>query len=399
MTRLALLLLVALAPVAAGDELGKAKRVVFLGDSNTFAGKFITYLDCDLIRRDPTRKVELVNLGLPSETVSGLSEADHPYPRPCIHARLAEALRKTKPDVVVACYGMNDGIYAPFDETRFKAYQDGMAKLVADCERAGARVILMTPCPFDPLPLKDKVLPAGAEKYSWMRPYEKYDDVLGKYSEWLLTWRKKGYLVADPHSAIRAHLAEMRKKDAKYHVSSDGIHPNAVGHSIIHHELAKGIGLKRPVASSANGREGGRVNEYSYPIAQPVDTAWKGVVLYPPTVYVMPPDNLRADDEIVVVNGKEIGRVSVADFKNEVHLPWAPSADESMRAANLLKSCEEKTKVLGLAWLTDVGHQRPVTPKGIALADAEKAAAKLDAVARDSAKPIALSVTLMPNKK
>src|SRR5207245_9870562 len=100
------------------------QRVVFLGDSNTFAGQYIAYLDAYLYTRFPDKKFELLNLGLPSETVSGLSEPDHPYPRPCIFERLDRILEKTKPDIVVACYGMNDGIYHPFSVQRFKNSED-----------------------------------------------------------------------------------------------------------------------------------------------------------------------------------------------------------------------------------------------------------------------------------
>src|SRR5258708_27951192 len=98
------------------------QRVVFLGDSNTFAGHYIAYLDAYLFTRFPECKYELLNLGLPSETACGLSEPDHPYPRPDVHERLDRVLAKTKPDVVVLCYGRNDGTYYPFGEDRFTKY-------------------------------------------------------------------------------------------------------------------------------------------------------------------------------------------------------------------------------------------------------------------------------------
>src|SRR5438552_1853750 len=113
------------------------QRVVFLGDSNTFAGHYIAYLDAYLYTRFPDKKFELLNLGLPSETVSGISEPDHPYPRPDVHERLDRVLTKTKPDVVVVCYGMNDGIYYPPSEERLKKYQDGIRRLIEKCEKAG----------------------------------------------------------------------------------------------------------------------------------------------------------------------------------------------------------------------------------------------------------------------
>src|SRR4029078_2249176 len=118
------------------------QRVVFLGDSNTAAGKFIAYLDAYLCTRFPDKRFELINLGLPSETVSGLSDPDHPYPRPNVHDRIDRALQLSKPDVVVICYGMNDGIYYPFDEGRFGKFKDGMTKLIEKVEKAGAKVIL-----------------------------------------------------------------------------------------------------------------------------------------------------------------------------------------------------------------------------------------------------------------
>src|SRR5437588_2560531 len=91
-----------------GFALRDGQRIVFLGDSNTFAGIYVQYLDAYLFTRFPDRKFELINLGLPSETVSGLSEPDHPYPRPVLRERLDRALAMAKPDVIVACYGMND---------------------------------------------------------------------------------------------------------------------------------------------------------------------------------------------------------------------------------------------------------------------------------------------------
>src|SRR5215471_8295439 len=154
---IAVLLISTAASSAAGPfALKDGQRVVFLGDSNTFDGKFIAYLDAYLCTRFPDKRFELINLGLPSETVSGLSEPEHPFPRPDVHERIDRALALAKPNVVVICYGMNDGIYYPFSEERFKKYRDGMMKLIDKVEKAGATAVLMSPAPFDPQPLKDK---------------------------------------------------------------------------------------------------------------------------------------------------------------------------------------------------------------------------------------------------
>ena len=55
-----------------------------------------------------------------------------------------------KPTLVLACYGMNDGIYLPPDEARIKAYQDGILKLKAAVEKHGARIVFITPPLYQP---------------------------------------------------------------------------------------------------------------------------------------------------------------------------------------------------------------------------------------------------------
>src|SRR5438105_4956842 len=119
------------APATAVDEppLTGVRRVIFLGDSITYSGQFVEFLEAYLRIKDPALRCEFLDLGLPSETVSGLTEPGHAggnFPRPDLHERLDRVLEKTKPDLVVACYGMNDGIYYPFGEERFQKYQDGM---------------------------------------------------------------------------------------------------------------------------------------------------------------------------------------------------------------------------------------------------------------------------------
>lgn len=125
-------------PSHADDFLLKPGKVLFLGDSNTYAGHFVAYLDAYLAGRFPDQKYELINLGLPSETVTGLTEEGHPFPRPDVHERAQRALDKIKPNYVVVCYGMNDGIYHPFADERFAKYKDGIQSLVAKIRKAGA---------------------------------------------------------------------------------------------------------------------------------------------------------------------------------------------------------------------------------------------------------------------
>ena len=68
-----------------------AHRIVFLGNSITYSGQFINYVETYYRLKHPDRDLEWINLGLPSETLSGLSEENHAngaFPRPDLHERL-----------------------------------------------------------------------------------------------------------------------------------------------------------------------------------------------------------------------------------------------------------------------------------------------------------------------
>lgn len=223
------------------------QRVVFLGDSITQDGRYVEDIEAYLILNYPKMRVDIVKLGLSSETTEGLTEPDHPFPRPNIHDRLDSALEKTKPDIVVACYGMNDGIYHPFSEERFQTFQEGVRKLVARVKAAGASFVLMTPPPFDPVAAKEKVVSAGAPKFGYSTPYEKYDtDVLARYGEWLLTLRGEGLMVIDVHTPMVEEVKTRREANPDFTLAKDGVHPDAEGHWIMASEVLQAWGVPDP---------------------------------------------------------------------------------------------------------------------------------------------------------
>src|SRR6266481_3240244 len=172
----------------------KVKRVLFLGNSITYSGGYVALVEAYFVTRYPGGTIEFSNVGLPSETVSGLSEEGHAggqFPRPDLHERLGRVLEQTKPDLVFACYGMNDGIYLPLDEERFAKFRDGMILLRKKVAAAGAQIIHLTPPTFDP---GQHPSPEKAH----------YNDVLDRYSAWLLEQRASGWRVIDIHGPMNA---------------------------------------------------------------------------------------------------------------------------------------------------------------------------------------------------
>ena len=222
-----------------------AKRILFLGDSITHSGGYVTWIETQRRLQGVDPLPEMINIGLSSETCSGLSEEGHPFPRPDVHERLDRALEKIQPDVVVSCYGMNDGIYHPFGEERFQAYQDGVNRLIQKVHGAQAKLILMTPPPFDSVPLRDKgkLKPAGEGSYAYFAMYENYDDVLGKYAQWIMQQKDRVEMVIDLHTPFNAALAEERKTDPQFTLTPDGIHPGATGHRLIGNVILRAWGI------------------------------------------------------------------------------------------------------------------------------------------------------------
>ncbi len=194
------------------------KKVLFLGDSITQAGSYCVMMQTYFETRHPKREIEWINCGLSSETVSGLSEEGHAggsFPRPDLHERLTRVLEQIKPDYVFACYGMNCAIYEPLDPQRFAAFQQGVKKLHDAAIKSGATIVHITSPVYD---MKKRPLLFD------------YDAVLGAYSDWMLEQKKTGWNVIDLHGPMTQYLADQRKENPAFSISSDGVHPDENGH-------------------------------------------------------------------------------------------------------------------------------------------------------------------------
>ncbi|HRI14486.1 MAG TPA: GDSL-type esterase/lipase family protein [Verrucomicrobiota bacterium] len=238
-------------PAPAARAFVPAPRVVLLGDSITYAGEWAELVETWLQLQFPDNELSFLNLGLPSETVSGLSEPGHAggaFPRPELRERLGRVLDQAKPDLIVACYGMNDGIYYPFSEERLKKFQEGIRQLRVQAARRGVRVIHLSPPVFDPVPLAGRTLPAGLDAYP--SPYEGYNTVLDRYSDWLISQRAQGWEVVDIHGPMNRFLEEQRRGNPKFILAGDGVHANPQGHWLIAREVLRHLGAPEALISA-----------------------------------------------------------------------------------------------------------------------------------------------------
>ncbi|MEI8293949.1 MAG: SGNH/GDSL hydrolase family protein [bacterium] len=215
---------------AEGRKLMKdVKRIVFLGDSITQKGDYVTDVECWLLSRGI--EVEVLNLGLGSETAADLTAQENEghlkkygFGRVFVSERLDRVLTETKPDLLFACYGMND-TDLPADESGLQRYAQAITSLREKALASGVkRVVLLTP------PIHDDKKNAASNPS---------DQKLTRYTNWLLGQRNEGWLVVDIHTPMRSALDAARTKNPAFLFAEDGVHPTREGHWLMAREILK----------------------------------------------------------------------------------------------------------------------------------------------------------------
>ena len=206
------------------------QKVLFLGNSISQNGTYVSCLEYILSTLHPDIELDFISVGLSSETVSCLSENEHPFLRPCLQERLDRALEIVRPDIVVACYGMNDGIYHPWNPTIQSAFEKGIQELQQKVKKIEAKLVLVTPPPFDTMPIQNKTVDLNAQDFGYGTPFQNYDRTLAKFGTWITNQSDPNTYVVDWHGEINRWIQEKRKTAPEYSISRDGIHPGGEGH-------------------------------------------------------------------------------------------------------------------------------------------------------------------------
>jgi lysophospholipase L1-like esterase len=118
-------------------ELKPGDTIVAIGDSITQAGGYLLDVDAVLAQQYPRLKIpKVVNKGISGQKAEELV------------ARFDNDVVKLKPAVVTISIGINDvwhRLGAPPDEKILAAYRKNVSKMVDQAQKAGIRVILLTP--------------------------------------------------------------------------------------------------------------------------------------------------------------------------------------------------------------------------------------------------------------
>lgn len=230
---------------AADDDffLKNGERVLFLGDSITQAAGYVNDVELFLLTRFPKHAFTIINHGISSETLSGTSEPDHDPPRPCALDRFERDVAAWNPDVVVACFGMNDGNYRPPNAETQARFEAGVHRLIELVQtRTHARLVLLTPPPFDPY--RRQVSDPEAEHYGYKFPAVDYNDALAAFRRLVIARAQPGVSVSDVWARMQENLEAGRAQRASYHLAADGVHPNPAGHTLMATVLLKAWGAR-----------------------------------------------------------------------------------------------------------------------------------------------------------
>ncbi|KAA1243504.1 GDSL-type esterase/lipase family protein [Aquimarina sp. RZ0] len=216
----------------------KNQRIGCIGDSVTYSGGngYVELLQQSMDETSPEYNLKCINLGLNSETITGLTEGDHLGARPYLFDRLETVLDANDLDVLFFCYGINCGIYNPPSVDIFDKYKKGVIRYLEIIKSRNIRTILLTPPPLL-LVQKDNQKDKTTQntQYSWKNPYPRYDqEVIQQFRDIILQIHHPSVI-----AKIDIHTPLTQEADQSY--STDPIHPNNHGNQLIVDTIVKSL--------------------------------------------------------------------------------------------------------------------------------------------------------------
>lgn len=200
-------------------------RIVWLGDSITEQYQYSTYLELYLTTRFPQASFIFLNAGIGGDTAQGGAN------------RFQTHVLNEKPDVVTINFGMNDAGYGAFNAGANKVYRDKTAAMLQAAEKAGVKVVLMSPNAVDPR-IQDRFK-------LYLETQKQFYAPLHELAE------KHHALFVDQYAVTRAAQAKMTQDDPKAQKAKpygDGFHTSPPGGLLMAHAIL--TGLKAPAIVS-----------------------------------------------------------------------------------------------------------------------------------------------------
>jgi lysophospholipase L1-like esterase len=215
-------------PIVEQLDLQDGDSVVFLGDSITHQCLYTQYIEDYYYTRFPNRRIHFHNSGVGGDRASDAL------------LRFDDDVAAFKPKYVTILLGMNDGGYRGYDQGIFDTYQKGMSEILDKIAGLGAVAVPMTPTMHDARASRMK---KGAEPRDTY-----YNGVLALYGAWLEEQTQvRGLGFVDMYSLLNSLTIEQRKKDPKFTMIPDSVHPAQAGQVVMATAILADICPKGPV--------------------------------------------------------------------------------------------------------------------------------------------------------
>jgi len=197
---------------AAGWELKKGDRIVFLGDSITAGGVrekgYVTLVGQAVAKHHPDLGVEIIGAGISGHKV------------PDCQKRLQRDVLDKKPTIVLIYIGINDVWHWNRNAgTTKEDFEKGLIDLIKQCQDAAARVVLCTPSVI-------------GEKTDGTNQFDKMLDEYSAISRKVAG--QTGAELLDLRHKFLAYLKEHNKDNPEKNVlTTDGVHLNDAGNRFV----------------------------------------------------------------------------------------------------------------------------------------------------------------------
>jgi lysophospholipase L1-like esterase len=208
---------------SAAPVLKRGDRVAIVGDSITEQKLYSRYMEDYLLACVPQLELAVVQLGWSGERADGFA------------ARLENDLLPLRPNVVTTCYGMNDGLYRPYEASIGEKYAASTRAAVQRLKAAGATVVVGSPGAVDTDTFHFRELSPVVYNENLAHLRDIARDVA----------RSEGVPFANVHDPLIAAMAGAKPVlGATYHVCGpDGFHPAPNGHLVMAYAFLKALGL------------------------------------------------------------------------------------------------------------------------------------------------------------
>jgi len=211
-------------------------KVLMIGDSITEQYLYSRYVEAWTLTRFPAWNITFVNVGISGDRSTGGN------------SRFARDVIPNSPTVMTVDFGMNDGGYAPFEETGFKNYMGGLQGIADQAKAANVRVAWLTPSPKE----EDTTGPA----------IKGYNETLEKYSEGVkeIAAKNGNALFIDQLHPYLTTIDKARAADPKNRIGGgDAVHPGPPGQALMACAILKGMNFPSLVASLEINAASGKV--------------------------------------------------------------------------------------------------------------------------------------------